>query len=59
MINRIPPSIDWLNNDSVSVRIDKSNTPGFAIRSSKTINGTHFQFDVIATDSTYLKQYEN
>lgn len=59
MINRIPPSITWETGDSVFVVIDKSNTPGFTIDSSKMITGITFLFKVIATDSTYLKQFEN
>jgi len=59
MINRIPPSIEWKNKDSVFVIINKSNTPNFTIDSSKRIKETCFEFEVIATDSTYLKQYEN
>jgi len=59
MINRIPPTIEWKNLDSVYVLIDKSNTPGFTIDSSKIINDIYFEFEVIATDSTYLKEYEN
>jgi hypothetical protein len=59
MINRIPPVIEWKTLDSVFVLIDKSNSPGFTIDSSKKIEDIYFEFEVIATDSTYLKKYEH
>ena len=59
MINRIPPVIEWKTLDSVFVLIDKSNSPGFSIDSSKKIEGIYFEFEVIATDSTYLKENEH
>ena len=58
MINRIPPTVDWSSQDSVFVIIDKSNTPDFTIDSTKWVDNILFQFEVMATDSTYSKEYE-
>lgn len=44
MINRIPPRMDWVANDSVSVLLDTTNTPGFRIEPSKNVNGIEFSF---------------
>ena len=46
MINRIPSSIKWYSNDSVSVVLDTSNTPGFRIDPNKNINGIKFNFNI-------------
>src|SRR6056297_2595203 len=46
MINRIPPNIEWFSNDSVSVVLDTSNTPGFRIEPNKNINGIKFNFNI-------------
>ncbi len=59
MINRIPPKIKWKTQDSIFCVIDKSNTPGFTIDSTLIIEEINFEFEIFASDSTYLNQYEN
>jgi len=43
-INRIPPEVNWVTDDSVVVILDTSNTPGFEIKENCIIDGVKFKF---------------